>query len=119
MMRRFFRLFRRASAPARTTTTRRPLSVEALETRLAPAVFVVTNLKDSGNGSLRQAILDANAQPVGTDTIQFNLKGTGVQTIAPLSALPAVSGPVVIDGYSQPGAAAATATTPAVLVIEL
>src|SRR4051794_2246052 len=110
MMRRLFRLFQRATVPVRSRSSQRPpLSLEALETRLAPAVFVVTNLKDSGNGSLRQAILDANAL-AGTDTIQFNIKSSGVQTIAPTSALPTVTGPVVIDGYSQPGSAAATAT---------
>ena len=31
-----------------------------------PANFVVTNTNDSGAGSLRQAIVDANANP-GTD----------------------------------------------------
>jgi uncharacterized delta-60 repeat protein len=41
--------------------------------------FVVTNTNDSGEGSLRQAILNANAI-AGTDTITFNLP-TGVQTI--------------------------------------
>lgn len=34
------------------------------------ASFTVTNTNDIGPGSLRQAILDANASP-GTDTIDF------------------------------------------------
>src|SRR6202011_732248 len=34
--------------------------------------FAVTSLADSGPGSLRQAILDANASP-GADVIQFNI----------------------------------------------
>jgi len=69
----------------------------------AAELFTVTNTNDSGTGSLRQAILNANAAP-GADTINFNVPGTGVHTIAPTSALPTVSEAVTIDGYSQPGA---------------
>ena len=36
--------------------------LEALECRAVPSTFTVANLADSGAGSLRQAILDANAQ---------------------------------------------------------
>ncbi len=63
-----------------------------------------TNTNDSGPGSLRQAILDANATP-GADTIAFNIPGTGVHTISPLSSLPALTDDagVTIDGYTQPG----------------
>src|SRR5262245_9210582 len=39
------------------------LAVEALEDRTVPSVFVVTNLADGGDGSLRQATLTANASP--------------------------------------------------------
>ena len=67
------------------------------------ATFTVTNTDDAGAGSLRQAILDANANP-GTDTIDFNIPGAGVHTISPATQLPSISDPVVIDGYSQPGA---------------
>src|SRR5215471_6308886 len=38
----------------------------------AQTTFVVTNTNDSGAGSLRQAILDANAN-AGADTINFNI----------------------------------------------
>jgi titin len=75
--------------------------LEMLEDRLVPS-FLVTNTNDSGTGSLRQAILDANANP-GPDLITFNIGGGGVQTIAPLSALPAITDPVTIDGTTQPG----------------
>src|SRR5207249_2241654 len=76
--------------------------------REAPAVFTVTNTADSGAGSLRQAILNANAAP-GADTIAFNIPGTGIHTIVPTSALPKSTGPVVIDGYTQPGSRPNTA----------
>jgi hypothetical protein len=66
------------------------------------AAFMVTNVNDMGAGSLRQAILDANAQE-GVDKIQFNIAGAGDQTIALQSALPIISEDVVIDGTSQPG----------------
>lgn len=47
-----------------------PLRVESLEDRTVPTAFMVENLADSGAGSLRQAILDANANP-GGDLIRF------------------------------------------------
>ena len=68
------------------------------------ATFAVTTTADSGPGSLRQAILDANANP-GADTIAFAIGATGSQqTIQPASALPIITGPVTIDGWSQGGA---------------
>ena len=74
--------------------------------------YTVTNTNDSGAGSLRQAILDANGNP-GADTIAFNVTGTGcdgsgVCTITPATALPVISSPVLIDGYTQAGAEANT-----------
>ena len=73
------------------------------------ATFTVTTTADSGAGSLRQAILDANANGSAvTDTIDFNIPGAGVQTIQPVTALPSIATPVLIDGYTQPGASANT-----------
>ncbi|MCI0536805.1 MAG: choice-of-anchor D domain-containing protein, partial [Verrucomicrobiales bacterium] len=69
--------------------------------------YTVTHINDSGAGSLRQAILDANANP-GLDNISFNIPGTGPHTIAPSYELPFITNPVVIDGYTQPGASANT-----------
>jgi Concanavalin A-like lectin/glucanases superfamily/PKD domain/Matrixin len=66
------------------------------------AAFTVTNTSDSGAGSLRQALLNANVAS-DLNTIRFNIPGTGVQTIQPLSALPSVSSPVVLDATTQPG----------------
>jgi parallel beta-helix repeat protein len=84
------------------------------------AVFTVTNTNDSGLGSLRQAILDANANP-GADKISFAMVGSGVQTIAPLSALPDITNTVAINGYSQTGSGANTLTNgdDAVILIRL
>ena len=68
-----------------------------------PIIAAVTTTADSGPGSLRQAILDANALSGATVTIDFAIPGSGVQTVAPLSALPAITNAVLIDGDSQPG----------------
>jgi titin len=68
----------------------------------AAATFTVSNTLDSGNGSLRQAMLNANASN-GMDKIVFHISGTGVHTISPHSALPTLTDPVIIDATSQPG----------------
>jgi hypothetical protein len=68
---------------------------------LTAATFTVTNTLDSGAGSLRDAIAAANAVP-GADTIAFAIPGAGVRTIAPLTMLPDITGPVTLDGWSQP-----------------
>ncbi len=84
------------------------------------STFTVTNTNDSGAGSLRQAILDANAN-AGTDTIAFNIPGSGVHTITPATTLDHLTGPVLIDGYTQPGSSVNTLAVgdDAVLRIEL
>ena len=74
----------------------------ALSQPARAASLAVTNANDFGPGSLRQAILDANANP-GPDTISFAIPGSGTRTIGLLSALPAVLDPLTIDGTSQPG----------------
>ncbi len=83
--------------------------------------FVVTNTNDAGAGSLRQAILDANAtaniDAATPDTIKFNIPGAGPHTISPTSQLPAVTDPVIIDGLTQPGASCSS--WPPTLEIEL
>jgi hypothetical protein len=79
----------------------------------------VTNTNDSGAGSLSQAILDASASSGVVDVINFNIPGATVHTIIPLSPLPAITDPVVIDGYTQPGAVPATGSTAAIMRIEL
>ncbi len=64
--------------------------------------FVVTNTNNHGAGSLREAIINANAT-VGADTIAFNIPGSGVKTISLVNLLPEITGPIVIDGTTQPG----------------
>jgi hypothetical protein len=70
--------------------------------------------------TLREAIMSINAGanvnadvvPVGAyataDTINFNIAGAGVHTIAPSPFLPNITKPVTINGYSQPGTSANT-----------
>lgn len=73
-------------------------------TAVAHAItYTVTTTADSGPGSLRQAILDANANP-GADAITFAIGASGSQqTIQPTTALPTIADPVTIDGWSQGG----------------
>lgn len=79
----------------------------AVATAVCAATFTVSNTSDSGPGSLRQAIVDANANG-GADVIQFNIAGGGVQTITPATSLPSITDTVTIDGFTQPGSSANT-----------
>ena len=72
-------------------------------------VFAVTNTQDSGDGSLRQAILDADDRP-GADTIVFNIPESdqgynevlGIWTIQLVNELPEMLyGETTIDGGTQ------------------
>lgn len=72
-------------------------------------IYIVNSTNDSDDGacnvahcSLREAINLSNSN-AGADTINFNITGTSPYTISPLSALPAISGPVTIDGTTQTG----------------
>ncbi len=55
--------------------------VELLEQRCLLSTFTVTNNADSGAGSLRQSILNANANK-GADTIDFNIKVGAISEVA-------------------------------------
>lgn len=86
------------------------------------ATFTVTTTADSGPGSLRQAMLNANADTSpDLASIEFNIPGAGVQSVAPLTDLPTVTRPVTIDGYAQPGASPNTLAvgSDAVLLVQL
>ena len=72
-------------------------------------VLTVTNTSDSGIGSLRQALIDANAAP-DFNRIRFAIGSTcGPRVITLASLLPTIQHPVAIDGYTQPGASRNTA----------
>lgn len=79
------------------------VSLPVTLTVLTGSVRMVLNTNDSGVGSLRQAIISANASN-DLDTIVFNIPGAGPHTIRAANALPNVTTPIIIDGYSQPGA---------------
>jgi hypothetical protein len=93
------------------------------------ATFTVTTTADSGPGSLRQAIVDANAN-LGLDTIEFNIpagqcQANGVCVITLVSSLPDVTEGMTLDGTTQPryGTApanvCATETAPSYLRVQL
>lgn len=78
------------------------------------ATYLVTNTNDAGAGSFRQAIIDANAN-AGADIIQFLIPDLGLAgqyfegaigarfaVIRLIDDLPVITGPVLIDGTTQP-----------------
>ena len=67
----------------------------------AQTSFWVTNTSDSGPGSLRQAIDDANST-TGFNSIYFSIPGMAPHIIMLQSQLPAIADPVSIDGFTQP-----------------
>jgi parallel beta-helix repeat protein len=111
---------RRRGASRKGKSARCLPRLEALEDRLAPAVFKVNSgldlslapgvnadgtIKGTTTVTLRSAIEAANAT-AGGNTIDFSIPGKGVRTITitPGSPLPIITNQVLIDGYSQPGA---------------
>lgn len=93
--------------------TLRLLSALAIAAPCAAATFTVTSTADTAGAScaatctLRQAITAANNN-AGADSIVFNVPGSGVRLYTPASAYPVLTGPTLIDGYTQPGASANT-----------
>ncbi len=82
--------------------------LQSLEAKQLLTTFAVTNVADSGTGSLRQALLDANAagQADGGSTVEeidFAIPGTGTHTITPATPLPRVTQTIKIDATTQPG----------------
>ena len=92
------------------------LQVEKVEDRRLLTTITVTGVGDTiandGVVTFREAITaantnaasgDATAGTAGLDTIAFDIPGTGVHTIDLMSPLPAITDPIVIDGFTQPG----------------
>ena len=94
------------------------LALAAMQGTVQAATLTVTGAGDTiavdGVVTLREAITSANNNAnvnadvvavgtYGTDTINFNISGAGVKTITPGSTLPAITDPLTINGYSQPG----------------
>ncbi|HWX40640.1 MAG TPA: hypothetical protein VN345_05770, partial [Blastocatellia bacterium] len=73
--------------------------------------IVVGSAQDSGPGTLRQAILDANssATPI---LISFAIPSAGVPTINLLSPLPTITGTLTIDGTTEQAQPTESAVTP-------
>jgi uncharacterized repeat protein (TIGR01451 family) len=68
----------------------------------APSTITVTNLNDSGAGSLRDAIATANSAGCGSPcTIDFSVSGE-ISLATPLPAI--TTSDLTIDGYTAPGA---------------
>ena len=82
------------------------IAIVAAASTLPAATFTVTSNADSGLGSLRQAILDANGA-AGVDTIDFAIpvgqcSPAGVCTITLVTSLPTVTEGIDLDGTTQP-----------------
>ena len=92
------------STPAtRRRTTSLLAGLELLERITLLSNFAVTSTADSGAGSLRSALTASNSATGSTNTISFEIGGSGVQRIALLSALPSITNPVVIDATTITG----------------
>ncbi len=111
-----------AAMPARAATITVTTAADG-----APAVDGAVTLREAIASINAGANVNADVVPVGaygtSDTVQFAIPGAGVHAIALSGAQPALTltKAVVIDGYTQPGAAANTlaAGTNAVLAVEL
>jgi hypothetical protein len=91
-----------ATALVATATDTTGDTSEFSASQINQSTFQVTNTNDSGPGSLRQAILNANYH-AGQDAITFDIPGTSVQTIHLLSPLPTIVEAITVDGTTQPG----------------
>jgi hypothetical protein len=103
-----------ATDPVGNTSEFSPTHIDVTVTGTGDTVAV------DGLVTLREAIISSNAgAPVNADVlatqnfgdinhINFNISGGGVQTISPTTALPTITRPVVIDGYTQPGSSVNT-----------
>jgi hypothetical protein len=91
------------SSARRAHNRRRQMLVEGLETRELLSTFGVSSSQDSGDGSLRQAIINSNSTPAtaaNPNVISF----AGLHNITQIqlqSQLPTITQPVIIDGTTE------------------
>src|SRR5271165_371741 len=96
-----------ARSKRRSSLHSMPRGVEVLESRELLATFPVTNLRNYGAGSLRQAIIESNKRP-GADTIDFDVAGTILNC---KTSLPAITDTLTIDGSTAPSFAGSPVVT--------
>src|SRR5690242_15880131 len=84
-----------------TVSYKRPVA-ETLEARTLLTTYIVSTVADTGPGSLRQAILDANAHS-GADDCAFAVPDPGVHRITPVTPLPQLTDTLNLDATTQPG----------------
>jgi predicted outer membrane repeat protein len=100
-MRRFFAKLTKSRPARRVRPPFRP-ALEGLEQRQVPSTLVVSNILDSGPGSLRAAVSQANTDAAHgkSDTITFagRLKGKTITLTQGVLELTAGQGTVTIDG---------------------
>jgi titin len=105
----FWTVGRQTDRTIRRRQDRRRLPlIEDLEGRQLLSTFDVKNTSDNTSttetGSLWEAIYDSNNSPSATpNTIIFEIPGNGIQTIKITSALPTITQPIILDGFTQPG----------------
>lgn len=135
-----FKISRFAVRACRALVFRLPMFAGTLfASSLWAATITVNSVADTaandGVCTLREAITAANTDTAsgalageclagsGADDIVFAIPGVGVKLIAPATALPIITTPVHINGYTQPGSSAnsngATLGSNAVFMIEI
>jgi hypothetical protein len=81
------------------------------DTTVLPAIAVTTSSDGNGAGTLRSAILEANATP-GRQRIDFNIPGTSCHKVLLISEpLPTITDGLEIDGGTQSGSGGALNTS--------
>lgn len=111
-----FRSRRNDRSARRLVELRRRFLVEPLEGREMLSTFTVTSTADTtATGTLRWAITQSD-NTTGPSTVDFEIAGTGVQTINLTSALPAITRPVTIDGTSQMGYSSSPVLAPVIVL---